>query len=73
MPRFDADGVSLFALSYDEQDAPLLKRMHEMITSRKADNVPYAADAVAAEAVGDSDVKSKSKRLEQKYLDKYRS
>ena len=58
---------------YKEQDAPLLEEMHNMIVSGKANNVPYAADAVASKAVGKGKEKSKSKRLEQKYMEEYKT
>ena len=58
---------------YKEQDAPLLEEMHNMIVSGKANNVPYAADAVASKAVGKGKEKSKSKRLEQKYMKEYKT
>ena len=58
---------------YSIQDAPLLKQMHNMIESGKADNVPYAADAVADKAVGKGKFASKSKRLEQGYMRKYKN
>jgi len=61
------------ARGYDKQDAPLLKQMHKMINSGKADNVPYAADAMAPKAVGKGKPASKSKRLEQKYMKKYKT
>ena len=57
---------------YFKKDAPLLEQMHQMIESKEADNVPYAADAVAKNAVGKGTFASKSKRLEQGYMRKYR-
>ena len=57
----------------DKEDAPLLKQMHDMIESGKADNVPYAADEAAKNAAGKGKLTSKSKRLEQKYMKKYRT
>ncbi len=61
------------ARGYDNEDAPLLKQMHDMIESGEADNVPYAADEAARNAVGKGTPTSKSKRLETKYMNKYRS
>ncbi len=58
---------------YDKQDAPLLKEMHNMIVSGDVDNVPYAADAVVSKAAGKGKSVSRSKRLEQKYMRKYKS
>lgn len=60
------------ARGYDNEDAPLLKQMHDMIESGKAGNVPYAADEVAPKAAGKSKTTSKSKRLERKYMKKYK-
>ena len=57
---------------YAKADAPLIKRMHKMITENQG-SITEASTQLAPEAVGGGTEESKAKRLERGYIEKYRS